>query len=255
MNSPDDKLQNRKAKLLYNLLIDIAGNSNTPHELSCKNYIELRNSFINNKYLPEDLYTNINLNQYHSFLKNKYKSYKERKDHVSTTFQKFLKSFENDALLNPTKHFDNYLIDSNYIFEEIDKAINKYNNDDLDGALTTSRTILENVCKFILRNENQNFKHSISFPELSNLVIKYLNIGNIKISENNEFSEKINQNFSSILIGISNLRNYLGDAHGSSQDKINLKKYEVRLVVDIAGSMALFLYEYYHNSYNKKLPF
>lgn len=112
------------------------------------------------------------------------------------------------------------------------------------GAITAARTLLETVCKHLLEDEygNAQYGQNDDLPKLYRLASERLNIAPSQHSE--EAFKRILGSASSVVEGLSALRNKIGDAHASGGRRpVKVAPRHAALAVNLAGSMALFLIE------------
>lgn len=127
-----------------------------------------------------------------------------------------------------------------YIHEQWEKAIERKNNDP-EGAITIARTLVESVLKYILSQQNISFGSSTDLSELYKSVAISLNLAPEQHQEG--IFKQILGGASAIVNGLGQMRNKLSDSHGT--DGLNLKPKErhSELAVNLAGSMAMFLFK------------
>lgn len=132
-------------------------------------------------------------------------------------------------------------IDFEYIREQIAKCDEKNNTGDYDGAITSARTLVESVCKYILDEENLAYKQNDDLPELYKKVSKILSMLP-SIYEEKPFKEVLSGCFS-IINGVASIRNLLGDAHGKSRKvKYKISERHSVLTVTVAKAFSDYLY-------------
>jgi hypothetical protein len=122
------------------------------------------------------------------------------------------------------------------------KALERRTSDP-EGAITSGRQLLETVCKLILDDLSIDYSNDVDLPKLWSVVSKELNLSP---------SQHTEQVFKSILGGchtvvqnIGAVRNRIGDAHGQGRSPVKPAPRHAALVVNLSGSMALFLVETY----------
>lgn len=129
-------------------------------------------------------------------------------------------------------------LDTQYISEAWDKARAR-RHDDPEGAITAARTLLESVCKHILDECGVEYGDSADLPKLYGLTSKELNLAPSQHTE--DAFKKILGGAHSVVDGLANLRNRLGDAHGQGKRPVKPLPRHAELSVNMAGSMASFL--------------
>lgn len=235
MSSPYEQ-----AMLLQNLLIDAAtGGQNFPNE-----YLALRDVFVSHpdmkRFVPVWVRTNRNLSQFWNFIKQKFPSYKERREFIWSELQPLLEFLENGEK-HPVKESIDTVIsvfDASNVKAAWDKCIERKSTDP-EGAITMVRTLLESVCKYILDRVNVTYSSSIDMSELYKLTAENLNLAPEQHTE--KIFKQILGGCSGVVNGLGNLRNKHGDAHGKGLANVKPKPRHAELAVNLAGSMALFL--------------
>lgn len=129
-------------------------------------------------------------------------------------------------------------LDTKYIAEAWQKSLDR-RHEDPEGALTAARALLESVCKHILDERSIEYGDSADLPKLYGLTSKELNLAPSQHTE--EAFKKILGGAHSIVDGLANLRNRLGDAHGQGKRPVKPLPRHAELAVNMAGSMASFL--------------
>jgi hypothetical protein len=235
-----------QAMALLNLLIDEATGGNN----SASEYEYLRNNLINDathlSLLPVWIKTNRNLSQFWSFIKYKFKTYRERREFIWNEFQPLLSVLENSDAHPAQENIDFFISDFDAPTIKISwsKCIERKDNDP-EGAITMARTLLESVCKHILDKEHVAYSNSVDLSELYKLAAKQLNMAPEQHTEN--VFKQILGGCSGVVNGLGNLRNRHGDAHGKGLINVRPKPRHAELAVNLAGSMALFLLSSYKN--------
>lgn len=230
-----------RVEYLQNLMVNFStGGGGDEQE-----YKYLRDLFLKDKtisaLLPDFVRTRRTLNEFWSFIKYKFDHYVERREFLWLSFNPVLSFLEErkmtpsgDAISETLKHFDN-----DTIHHEWEKALGRIKNDP-EGAITSARTLLESVCKFILDEKCVVYNSAtIDLHELYKVTAKELNLS---VEQHHEdVFKQILGGCSGVVNGLGVLRNKLGDAHGSGKVSIRPKGRHAELAVNLAGSMALFL--------------
>ncbi|SDD21438.1 abortive infection family protein [Belnapia rosea] len=111
---------------------------------------------------------------------------------------------------------------------------------DPPGAITLARTLLEDVCKWILTEvEDKTWKDSDDLPVLYRKLAKHLNLAPDNHTE--EIFKSILGNCQSVVTSIGALRNKLGDAHSPGPRRARPLPRHAELTVNLSGTMATFL--------------
>jgi hypothetical protein len=121
-----------------------------------------------------------------------------------------------------------------------EKAIQRRKHD-AEGAITIARTLLESSCKNILEELKVQYPRDADLPKLWALCAEQLNLAPSQHTET--VFKGILGNCQSIVNYIGTIRNRLGDSHGQGGRPIRPKPRHAELVVNLAGSMAMFLLE------------
>jgi hypothetical protein len=129
-------------------------------------------------------------------------------------------------------------IDSQFITETWRKALDRRHADP-DGAITAARSLLESVCKRILDELGVPYSDKDDLPKLYGTAAKELNLAPSQHTE--EVFRKILGGAHSVVDGLANLRNRLGDAHGQGKRPVKPAPRHAELAVNMAGSLASFL--------------
>lgn len=113
--------------------------------------------------------------------------------------------------------------------------------DDPRGAITLARTLLEDVCKWIL-NEAE-----VEYPDAADLPVLYRKLAKVLRLAPDEHTE---QTFKQLLGScqqivelLGSLRSKLGDAHSAGPKKAKPLPRHAELAVNLSGTMATFLVE------------
>ncbi|WP_059369751.1 abortive infection family protein [Treponema endosymbiont of Eucomonympha sp.] len=125
-----------------------------------------------------------------------------------------------------------------YVKEQREKALERRQTDP-EGAITSSRTLIETVCKHILDSLNINYKSTIDLPDLYALVAKELNLAPANHEE--KIFKQILGSCVSVVTGLGSLRNKIGDAHGKGIQYVKPGERHAELAVNLGGAMASFL--------------
>lgn len=109
-----------------------------------------------------------------------------------------------------------------------------------EGAITLARTLLEDVCKFILtESQDESWKYSDDLPVLYKKLTKQLNLAPDDHTE--QIFQQILSGCHSVVQGLGSLRNKLGDAHSPGPKRIRPSVRHAELAVNLSGAMSSFL--------------
>lgn len=155
------------------------------------------------------------------------------------------------------KNFDRvkeiiYNFDENYLINQIER-IEKAIEEDVELAIGESKSLVESCCKTILKEMNVNYEN-LKLPELFKEVLKAMNLRREDISENVKSSEnikKILSSFSTIVEGITKIRNEHGTGHGKIAKTQVLKKRHAKLIAGASITLTEYLFEYYQEKIKK----
>ncbi|MCY9848227.1 abortive infection family protein [Pectobacterium jejuense] len=242
MNNLLDTLKNdlERALALQNTLLDRATGKGED-EIA---YKQLRQYFLNIPHLagllPQFVRTCRSLSQFWQHIK-KTDGYAPRSEIIWTEFQPLLDFIEgknsapaDEAITDALRSFSEDGVHAVWA-----KALERRNTDP-DGAITSARTLLETVCKYILDELKEPYNNkNIEMSELYKQVSTKLNLSSDQHSE--LVFKQILGGCSAVVNGLGTLRNRLGDAHGKNRMAVKPSSRHAELAVNLAGSMALFL--------------
>lgn len=114
-------------------------------------------------------------------------------------------------------------------------------HDDPDGAITTSRTLLETVCKRILDEAGDSYTDRDDLPSLYRSAATRLQLAPSQHTE--EAFKRILGGATSVVEGLGSLRNKIGDAHGQGRKPVRPSARHAQLAVSLSGAIAVFLVE------------
>jgi len=155
----------------------------------------------------------------------------------------FIDSINSEAPLSKSIIFDEAHIHSQW-----EKAIERKSSDP-EGAITMARTLIESLLKHILDEQNITHNDNMDLSELYKEVAKLLNLAPEQHQE--PIFKQILGGASGVISGLGAMRNKLGDAHGATKSKIKPQERHSELAVNLAGSMATFLYKTYKENFNR----
>lgn len=112
---------------------------------------------------------------------------------------------------------------------------------DPEGAITLARTLLEDVCKWLLNETGGTWEETDDLPALYKRLAKTLNLAPDGHTE--QTFKQILGSCQSIVEGLGALRNKLGDAHSVGPRRVRPSVRHAELAVNLAGTMATFLVE------------
>lgn len=212
-------------------------------------YKQLRHYFINltsiSDLLPQFIRTCRSLSQFWQHIK-KIEGYAQRREAIWAEFQPLLdhleekNTFPADTFI--TEGLRSY--DEAGVNEAWSKALDRRLTDP-EGAITSSRTLLETVCKHILDDINVSYDRNFDMSELYKLVAKELKLAPDQHSE--QIFKQILKGCSSVVNGLGTLRNRFGDSHGQGKKPVKPSDRHALLAVNLAGSVSIFLIQTWKN--------
>lgn len=107
------------------------------------------------------------------------------------------------------------------------------------GAITLARTLLEDVCRWLLDELGEDSADHDDLPALYRKLAKTLKLAPDDHSE--QVFKQILGSCQSVVEALGALRNKLGDAHGGGPRRAKPAARHAELAVNLAGSMATFL--------------
>lgn len=177
-----------------------------------------------------------NIESFYAFIKEK-GSYKERGEYIDKEFNPI------NAILK-----ENIVFDNKHIQDIWQKALERL-IDDPEGAITLSRTLLESILKYILKDQKIDFNEkNSSLHDLYKKVSEILDFAPEKYQE--ESFKKILGGMSAIISGIGEVRNKAGDGHGRPEDYEKVQKRHAEFLVWNAGAMGMFIFKAYKEKFN-----
>lgn len=108
-----------------------------------------------------------------------------------------------------------------------------------EGAITLSRTLLEDVCKWILDEAGETWNETDDLPGLYRKLAKILKLAPDDYTE--QVFKQILGSCQSVVESLGALRNKLGDAHSAGPKRARPQSRHAELAVNLAGAMATFL--------------
>ena len=107
------------------------------------------------------------------------------------------------------------------------------------GAITLARTLIEDVCRWLLHDLDVDATDHDDLPALYRKLSKALKLAPDDHSE--QVFKQILGSCQSVVESLGALRNKLGDAHGGGPKRARPASRHAELAVNLAGSMATFL--------------
>lgn len=183
-------------------------------------------------------------NQYWSFIKAKFSTYQERRDYINEEFSQIIDYIESDSAQPISISTKEVLAGlENNELERIWKKIHLRKENDIEGAITASRALLESTLKYILDQEGEEYTNRNDLFDLYAKVAKLLNFS--PKDHNEKLFKKILGGITSIIQGFAELRNNYGDAHGKGATSYRAEARHAELTINLAGTMTTFLLRSY----------
>lgn len=183
--------------------------------------------------------------QFWAFIKKISTHWQPRREFLWKEFNPLIELLEGGSSMPSDQVVSDSLavIDAEHIKESWTKALNR-RTDDPEGAITAARTLLESVCKYILDESEAEYKDDADLPKLYDLTAKQLKLSPTQHAE--QIFKQILGGCHSVVQGLGSLRNKLSDAHGKGKRPVKPAPRHAELAVNLAGSMALFLFTTWH---------
>ena len=230
----------RVVKDFQDLIIDAA----TGTTIDLEKYEVQRDSLLSEpsiRYrIPEFVIKCRDCKQFWRFIKTVSPTYAGRREFIRNEFEPVFSCIESEGFQPVEIELKEILSKMNIpAISNVWDKIMKRKNDDPDGAITSAKTLLETVCKFILDEHKQTYSEKDDMPTLYKKTAQTLKINT---------DPKLNQTFlkifsgcTSIVGGVTELRGILGDAHGKGSEYIKAEEKFASLAIGLAGSMTIFL--------------
>lgn len=190
--------------------------------------------------LPEFVHRYRTPAQYWQFIKHKFAHYHERRQFIWDGFHSALSYAERNQQSPSDEAVSQGLssLESVHIHELWTKALQR-RTEDPEGAITTARTLLESVCKLILDEAKEQYADDADLPKLYTQTSKRLHLAPSQHTE--QVFKQILGSCQAVVEGVGALRNRLSDAHGKGKRPVRPAPRHAELVVNLAGTMAVFL--------------
>ncbi|TDN80605.1 abortive infection Abi-like protein [Salegentibacter sp. 24] len=206
-------------------------------------YTTVRTKLIRNKALekklPEWIKTKRTIDQFWTFIKGRFSTYQERREYLWDEFAIALNYLEKKSTSPLEKSI---VFDETHIHSQWQKALERKELEP-EGAITSARTLIESILKYILDEQEIKYNDGAELPDLYKDVAKSLNLAPEQHQE--QIFKQILGGSSGIISGLGALRNKLGDAHGKSRNSVKPSERHSELAVNLAGAMAIFLFKTY----------
>src|SRR5439155_508305 len=229
-----------KAERLQDILVSFSTGGHPTDE----EYAQLRKDPLTEpsvKDLSHDFVSRFrHLREFWPFIQGKFPTYRERRRYLWEEFVPLLDMLERSKHPPASSSVSDALtaLDSDVVHEHWQRALARL-LDEPDGAITSSRTLLESVLKHILDDEGIQYDNGADLPRLCGLTMDALQLSPGKQTE--RLFRQILGACVAIVEGVGALRNKLGDAHGMSKVQPKPDARHAELAVNLAGAVATFL--------------
>lgn len=210
-------------------------------------YQNLRQKFISkksiNRYTPDFLFNCRTLDQFWNYVKRpKFSTYDERRQFLQESFNPLLTHLEREKTVPSDEGISRTICELSWdaVNETWVKILERRENDP-EGALTASKTLLEDVCKCILDEKDIPYSVPISLSNLYGKASKEIGIHPTQQSEGS--IKKLVGLGISVSSIISEFINDYGDSHGKGKNKIKPDPHYVEFAINLSGTMAKLLVE------------
>lgn len=199
--------------------------------------------------LPDFVRTCRTLDLFWPVIQKQAGKYAERRQIISAAFTPLIEFLEakntspSDAAVSEVLE----TFDAEGVHSVWNKALDRRNTDP-EGAITVARTLLETVCKRILDESSATYTDKEDLPKLYAMVARSLKLAPDQHTE--EPVRAILGGAMNLVNGIGTLRNRLSDSHGRGGKPVKPSARHASLAVNIAGAMATFLVETFHERNN-----
>lgn len=209
-----------------------------------EDYEKFRKEIISNpvykKYLPKELVSCRKLEEFWTIIQPMFPHYKERRLYIKNIFEDLISFVETNELIVADEELEHDLetYGNDYIMTYWNKSLERRKTDP-KGAITSSRTLLETTCKFILDSFNIKYDDTTDLPNLYSLVAS--NLGLSPNQQTEQIMKQITGGCFSMIQGIGSIRNKISDAHGEGINFVEVENSYSFLIVNLAGNLSLFL--------------
>jgi hypothetical protein len=207
-------------------------------------YIALRRELIGTarvrSKLPRFIVNCHTLGEFWTCIKGLYAHYQERRDYITEEFAPVLEMLELEVITPGDEAVSAALstVDSEHVRAAWEKAMERRSVDP-EGAITSARTLLECVCKFVLDKNGVAYDDKVDLPVLNGRTADSLKIAPSQQTE--QIMKQVLGGCQNIVTGLGALRNKVSDAHGKGIYGVTAKPQHAELAVNLAGAVALFL--------------
>lgn len=217
-----------------NLLIQRA----TGQHVDENEYIALRRLVVREERFTAQLPTFVHdcrtPSDFWSFIRPRFSSYEERRRFLRQSFEPVLEALEaesrapGDLLATMTLE----RVDSEHVQDAWRKALAR-RDEDLDGAITIARSLIESVCKHILDESQVHYEDHIELTRLYSLTAQQLRLSPAQHTE--QLIKQLLGGCQTVVEGLAALRNRFSDAHGKGQHGLKPAPRHAELAINLCG--------------------
>jgi hypothetical protein len=230
-----------KVETFQNMLISYAtGGSVEEEEFKRLRQDLLQNPIVKDK-LPRLVRTHKDFNQFWGFIKKQSPTYQGRREFLWDEFRpvlEFLEAPGSPADESVSERLATF--NAEQVHHVWARALERRSLD-LEGAITSARTLLETTCKHILDARRVVYGEDADLPKLYRLTAEVLELAPNQQSE--EIFKRVFGGCQTVVEGLGAMRNKLSDAHGRGTAPGKPESRHAELAVNLAGAMATFLIE------------
>jgi hypothetical protein len=184
--------------------------------------------------------------QFWYFISSQFQTYAERREFIWSEIAE-IRNFAQSGANNPIARsvvqtlssYDSTIVEQQWI-----KIQNRRDND-LEGAITASKAMVETILKHILEEVGLEYTNNNDLPGLYSKVAHNLNVS--PDGSHEPSFRQVLQGLVSVVNGIASIRNIYGDSHGKGSKYIPPEKMHTNLMIHCAGTISVFLIEMHKN--------
>ena len=220
--------------------LNLATGGNATYEDYENRRAELLSEPLLQPYLPEWIVRCRYGSQFWSLMKEISSTYQGRRKFIWNEFAPLINLVERRGIEPTSLSLDEILqkCSSKKVAEAWSRCFHR-REDDPEGAITSARSMLESVCKFILEEHGKYYDPKDDLPKLYKLTASVLNLS--PGQHNEQIFKQILTGCGSVVNGLASLRNAFGDAHGKGTRQVKPKKRHSELAVNLSGTISAFL--------------
>lgn len=195
------------------------------------------------KHVPDFLLTCRTLDQFWNYVKKpRFEKYAERRNFLYESFNPLLTHLEQEETIPSDENISRTIKEASWdsVNDTWEKLLERRKTDP-EGSITASRTLLEDVCKCILDENNIEYSTKTGLPTLSEKALMSIEL---HPSQANEDSiRKLLGLCTSGCNIIGEFRNKYGDSHGNGIKKDVSDPMYVEFIVNVSGAIAKLMIE------------